>query len=70
MSFKDTAESGLRGAFCAVWLVAFILAFCSFVSAAAENNEAGMWRTLEYACVGVIAAGVHAYLITRSIKNV
>ena len=69
MNIKSIADTGLRSAFCAVWVVAFIFMFCSGLSAIADNSNTGMLRAAGYGCVGSIGAAIHAYLISRHTKN-
>jgi len=62
---KQVHDTLLRGLCCAVWLVAFVLAFYAAIPAASGGDDAKFWaiRFAAYSMTGVSAALIHGSLL-------
>jgi len=75
MKIQQLNDALLRGAMCATWLVAFILAFENTIIAVCADNAIPeqnrlVWHALGCIAVGVVAAVSHAYLIHIKLKEI
>lgn len=69
--FQDARDAALRGAYCVLWLSAFV--FAAFEAYAGlsnmENPDHHYLRALLAALIGLHAAAAHAYLIVLKTKE-